>query len=161
MRKGLVALVGTVVLGALPASAAARQFAFEGSAANGNAPVEMTMTGNRLNRPLHVTSFSIGMDLVKEDCPGYSGKDPLPIPVHRGSGGPHGIRIRPRSNGQLYFEWHNAGGPPYEQLQGAQLGPRKWIGEFSIDWLPGWPPGGDYHCYSNYEPQWLAKLVPP
>src|SRR5689334_5704479 len=112
MRKALVALVGTVALGAFPASAAARQFTFEGSGANGNAPVDMTMTGNSLRRPLHVTSFSIGMDLVKEDCPGYSGKDPLPLAIHRGSGGPRGIRIRTRSSGQLYFEWHNTGGPP-------------------------------------------------
>ena len=161
MRKALVALVGTVVLGAFPASAAAKVFAFEGNnRANGDAPVEMRMTGNTLRRPLHVTSFSIGMDLVVSDCPGYSGKDPLPLPIHQGSGGRHGIRIRTRPSGQLFFEWHNTGGPPYEQLQGAQLGPRKWIGEFSINWLPGWPPGGDYHCYSNYEPQWQAKFVP-
>jgi hypothetical protein len=161
MRKALVPFIG-VVLGVFPASAAASQFAFEGNnRANGDAPVEMTLTGKSLKRPLHVTSFSIGMDLVVEDCPGYSGKDPLPLPIHRGSGGRHGIRIRPRSSGQLYFEWHyKAPGGPYEQLQGAQLGPRRWIGEFSINWLPGHPPGGTYQCYSNYEPQWQAKFVP-
>jgi hypothetical protein len=163
LRKPLVALIGTVVIGVFATSAAASRFAFQGGdyAANRDVPVEMTMTGKTFRRPLHVTSFLLGMDLVKEDCPGYSGKDPLPLPIHQGSGGPHGIAIRRESNGQLYFQWHYTSPSGfYEELQGVQIAPRKWVGEATLDWLPEYPPGGDYHCYSNYEPQWQAKLVP-
>jgi hypothetical protein len=119
------------------------------------------MIGERLGRPTHVTSFSIGMGPVRGDCPGYSGQNPRTLPIRRGNGGPRGIRIRPRDNGQLTFEWHyKVPGGPYQAIQGAQLGPRKWIGKFWINWLPGYPPGGDSRCWSNYEYAWEAKFVP-
>jgi hypothetical protein len=160
MRKALVPLVG-VFLGVFPASGAARQFAFEGAPGSfGDVPNEMTITGERLRRPIHVTSFSIGMDPVAEDCPGYSGKNPLPLPVHKGSGGPRGIRISRDSTGALGFSWHyKVPGGPYESMQGRQWNPRRWIGKFFINYLPGHPPGGDYHCYSNYEYPWESKFV--
>ena len=84
-------------------------------------------------------------------------------PGRVGSGGRHGIRIKTDTTGALGFEWHyKVPGGPYESIQGRQRpNPRKWIGKFFIDWLPGHPPGGDYHCYSNYEYQWEAKFVVP
>ena len=161
MRKALVALFGTVVLGIFPASAAARVFDFRGvEGAFGDAPVEMTLTGNSLGRPSHVAGFSIGMGPVAVDCPGYSGRDPLTLPIHRGSGGTRGIRIGTDSTGALGFRWHyKVPGGPYESIQGRQWNRRKWIGKFFINWLPGHPPGGDYHCWSNYEYQWEARFV--
>jgi len=161
MRKALVALAG-VVLGVFSTSAAASQFAFEGNqGAYGDAPVELTLTGKTLHRPLHLTSFSIGMDPVVGDCPGYSGKDPLPLPIHKGSGGRHGVRIKTDSTGALGFEWHSkVPGGPYESIQGRQRpNPRKWFGKFFIYYLPGHPPGGDDQCYSNYEYQWEGRFV--
>ena len=156
-----MALLAAGVIGVFPAWAAAEQFAFRGSeGAYGDAPVQMTLTGQRLGRPLHVASFKIGMGPVAEDCPGYSGPNPLTVPIRRGSGGRRGIRIRPRDNGQLSFEWHyTAPGGPYEAIQGLQMGRRRWIGKFWLNYLPGHPPGGDYHCWSNYEYRWEAKFV--
>jgi hypothetical protein len=160
MRKASVVLAGVVVgVLAFPVPAAAKVFAFQGGASSRDSPVRMTMTGKSLQRPSHVAGVSIGLDTVTGDCPGYSGPDPLTLPIHKGSGGPRGIPIRPY-NGQLRFSWHyKAAGGPYEQLQGAQLGPHKWIGELSINWLPGHPPGGSYECYSNYQETFTAVFT--
>jgi hypothetical protein len=160
MRKALVALLGTVVLGVFPAPAAAKKFAFRGApGAFGDVPIAMTMTGENLRRPRFVTSFTIGRHPVSE-CPGYSGPIHRTLPIRRGSGGRRGIRIKPRDNGQLTFEWHYSGGGPYEAIQGTQLGPRKWIGKYWVNWLPGSPPGTDNRCPSSWEYPWEAKFVP-
>lgn len=159
MTKAFVALLVTAVIGVFAASAAASRFAFRGGpGAFGDVPVEFTMTGNSLRRPRFVTSFTIGRNPVSE-CPGYSGPIRRTLPIRRGNGGPRGIRIKPRDNGQLTFEWHYSGGGAYEAIQGAQLGPRKWIGKYWVNWLPGSPPGTDYHCPGSWEYPWEAKFV--
>jgi hypothetical protein len=159
MRTALVALVVTAVIGVFPASAAAGRFSFRGGpGAFGDVPVTFTMTGRSLRRPRFVTSFTIGRNPVSE-CPGYSGPARRRLPVRRGNGGPRGIRIKARDNGQLDFEWHYSGPGPYEAIQGTQLGPRKWIGKYWVSWLPGMPPGTDSRCSSSWEYPWEAKLV--
>ena len=160
MRKALVALVGTVVVGVLlsPAPAAAKEFAFQGGEPFGSSPVGMTMTGKSFDQPRRVTGFSIGADVVVGDCPGYNGPDPITLPIH--STTKAGIPIRRAKNGQLNFRWHyQVPGGPDEDLQGVQLGPRKWIGEFSYSWLPGHPPGGSDDCWSNYQDRWKAEFT--
>jgi len=159
MRMALVALVGTMLMGLFPASAAADRFSFRGGPGSfGDAPVRFTLTGQSLRRPRFVTSFTIGRHPVRE-CPGYSGPINRRLPIRKGSGGPRGIRIKPRDNGQLTFRWHYSGGGPYEEIQGVQIGPGKWIGKYFVNWLPGRPPGTGSDCPSNWEYPWEARLV--
>ena len=159
MRTALLAIVGTAVIGLFPAPAAADTFSFRGGPGPfGDVPVRFTMTGKNLRRPTFVTSFTIGRNPVGE-CPGYSGPIHRRLPIRRGNGGPRGIRIKPRDNGQLTFEWHYNGPGPYEAIQGTQLGPGKWIGKYFVNWLPGRPPGTDSRCPSNWEYPWEASFV--
>ncbi len=143
MRKALVALVGTVVVGVLAFStpAAAKQLAFQGDSEG--SPIAMTMTGKSFKKPKRVTAFSI---IPVGDC-AYTGPNPLILPIPQSTNG-RGIVIKrnPRGHGDE-FEWsYEAGGIIYE-VQGRQnlKDARKWFGRLFLYFAT--PPGRD--CASD------------
>ncbi len=111
---------------AFPASAAAKEFDFQGG---GDPPVEMTMTGKSFDEPKRVTDFSISPGLFL-DCPGYPDypvPDPMTAPIQQ-----QGIKLKRTKHGLEFKRWTYDAGFVYWDLQGRQSlkNRRRWFGLF-------------------------------
>ena len=153
MRKALVALVGTAVVGVLlfPAPAAAKHLAYQGDAAG--SPITMTMTGKSFAKPKRVTSFSL--TAVGGDC-AYTGPNPVTLPIPQSTNG-RGIVIKRNPQQGAEFRWsYEAGGISYD-VQGRQdlKHARRWFGRLFIYFAT--PPGQD--CASDYALSWNAEFT--
>jgi len=134
MRKVLVGLIGTVMVGVLlspaPAAAKTMEFLFQGGDEPfGTPPVGISMTGKDSTRPTRVTSFAISG--FSWNCNGQSGPfDIEEVPFDRQS-----IEIGRNKNGDLYFAvntqiWRGSTLYTYH-LWGGQhrKDPRWWLGK--------------------------------